>query len=83
MTGVIVFVESVVSLGVEGSIGRRRRSQNNFTDEFQAKISPDETVLNRSKIWHQREPCALFGSGYIFFIVRNIYHYDFRCLWQF
>lgn len=38
-----ILVESGISLGVEGPIGRR--SPNNFTDEFLENIPADVTVL--------------------------------------
>lgn len=62
--------ESIVSLDAIGPNGRWRWSQNNFTDDIQAKLSADVTVLNKSK-WRQCVPCVLFSRGYISFIMRK------------
>lgn len=44
------------NLDVEGPVGKRKRSQNNFNDDFQANPSGDMTVLNEYKI---AAKCAL------------------------
>lgn len=57
-------VESVVSCV---SVRTDRKTQNNFTDEFYAKIPSEMTVINKFNVI----PCVLLESGYIFFILRK------------
>lgn len=48
-------VKSVVSEGVKSARG----SKNNFTNEFQAEIQADLTVLNKSKMVAMCTLCIL------------------------
>lgn len=54
-----VLVESVVSINVDGPIGRRKGSQNNLTAEFQVKFPADVTDLNKENMAAMSTLCII------------------------
>lgn len=50
------------NLDVEGPVGKRKRSQNYFNDDFQANPSGDVTVLNKYKMAAKFALCIIMKS---------------------